>query len=322
MSTDSKRKPVKDSILNEVRKAVVGQDEVIELLLISLAAGGHSIIQGVPGLAKTLLVQALARSLDLEFRRIQFTPDMVPSDITGTEILDMGAGEKSFRFIEGPVFGNIILADEINRTPPKTQSALLEAMQEKRVTILGRTYSLPDPFYVFATQNPIEYEGTYPLPEAQLDRFLFHIEIGYPGEDEELAILDADPARVADIKPVVTRGGINTLIDDASRIPVSEKVRQYVLSLVRLSRPGLDAPAAVRDYVQWGAGPRAGQMLLRAAKAHALLNNSKIADKESVDRVFIPALRHRIILNYRAASDNAGVTGVLEAVKKHAEAML
>jgi len=312
-----------ESLKKEIHKAIVGQDNVIEMLLVTIIAGGHALIEGVPGLAKTLLINSLARTLSLSFNRIQFTPDLVPSDITGTEILDFNRDSgKDFRFVKGPIFSNILLADEINRTPPKTQSALLQAMQEKRVTILGRTYDIEEPFYVFATQNPIEYEGTYPLPEAQLDRFLLYIDINYPAEKEELNIMETYPSAVESIKPVINRKEINEMIQSAEEIPVSDKVKKYILSITRNSRPQSAASSIVKKFVEWGAGPRASQMVLRAAKAHAKLYNKKIVDKEDVDSVLVPALKHRIILNFNAISEGITAVDVLSELKKEAEVHL
>ena len=225
-------------IRSEISKAVVGQDDIVELLLTTVFAGGHAILEGVPGLAKTLLINSLAKTLDLSFNRIQFTPDLIPSDVTGTEIIDLArSGEKSFRFMKGPVFSNILLADEINRTPPKTQSALLQAMQERKITVLGNTYELPEPFFVFATQNPIEYEGTYPLPEAQLDRFLLLIRIGYPGEKEEMEIVGSDSADLEKIKTVLDAKEIRKIIGAVAELPVSDKVKKYAVGIARHTRP-------------------------------------------------------------------------------------
>ncbi len=309
-----------DNIKREIRKTIVGQDSIIDLLLITVIAGGHALLEGVPGLAKTLLINSLARTLDLSFNRIQFTPDLVPSDIIGTEIIDFSQkGSKDFQFVKGALFAHIVLADEINRTPPKTQSALLQAMQEKQVTVLGKTYPLELPFFVFATQNPIEYEGTYPLPEAQLDRFLLHIDIGYPDEREEMKIIDSKPSNIENIVPVIDRKGILGMMDKAEKIPVSDKVKNYIITLTRNSRPDSTEFDFIKKYVEWGAGPRASQMLLRAAKAHAYLNNKKIADKEDVDFVLIPGLKHRIILSYNTMAEGISVRTILEDLKKSVE---
>ena len=317
-STESLVRRIRD----EVAKTVVGQEETFRLLLVTLLARGHAILEGVPGLAKTLLVHSLAKALDLPWGRIQFTPDMVPSDITGTEVLESTEGVREFRFVKGPVFTHILLADEINRTPPKTQSALLEAMQERHVTVLGRTHAIPDPFFVFATQNPLEQEGTYPLPEAQLDRFLLHIAMGYPSRSEELSILDADPGRVEGIRPVVSREELLEWISVSENLPVADKLKEYVLALVRGTRPGETALPEVNASVKWGAGPRASQMLLRAAKAWAILEGKALLDKESVDAVVLPVLRHRIILNYGARADGKTPETVVSAVQRSVEAAL
>ena len=311
------------AVRGELKKVIVGQEHAVELMFISMLAGGHSIIEGVPGLAKTLIINSLARTLDLTFNRIQFTPDMVPSDITGTEILAAGGKEgKNFRFIKGPVFSNIVLADEINRTPPKTQSALLQAMQERQVTILGETYELPDPFFVMATQNPIEYEGTYPLPEAQLDRFLLFIYIDYPSREDEMKIIDADSAKIAGIKPVIDAKELKHLMETVRGIQVSDKVKEYALELVRGTRPAESKHGFVKNYVEWGAGPRASQMLVRAAQAHAAIVSKKMVDKEDIDSVLVPVLKHRIIMNYNAVSERLDAAALIGEVRKKVEAVL
>jgi MoxR-like ATPase len=291
----------------EIAKVIIGQDEVVEQLLTSLLARGHVLLVGVPGLAKTLLVSTVARILSLSFRRIQFTPDMMPSDITGTDILqdDPETGRRRFAFIAGPVFANMILADEINRTPPKTQAALLEAMQERHVTAGGQTYPLPDPFFVLATQNPIEQEGTYPLPEAQLDRFMLNVRVPYPTADEELEILrrtTGDPGP----EPTVTlsAAAILALQNLVRRVPVAEHVFVYARDLVRASRPNQpEATAMVRKCVSWGAGPRAGQSLILTAKARALLQGRFHAGIDDVRRVAHPVLRHRIVTTFHAEAE-------------------
>lgn len=307
-----------DKIKSAVHQTVVGQDDVIELLLVTVAANGHALIEGVPGLAKTLLINTLARTLDLSFNRVQFTPDLVPSDITGTEIIETAKGsDRNFRFIPGPVFSNIVLADEINRTPPKTQSALLQAMQEQKVTVLGSTYNLPNPFFVFATQNPIEYEGTYALPEAQLDRFLLHINMAYPDEAHEMQIIDSDPAGLDLVKPVVSKDELTDICASAKAVPVSDKVKGYAVSILRNTRPESTSLDIVKQYVRWGAGPRATQMLVRAAQAHAFIRSRKAVEKEDIDQMTVPVLSHRIILNYQSISDGMTVLKLIQAVQKH-----
>jgi MoxR-like ATPase len=306
----------------EIAKVIVGQEAVVEQLLTSLFARGHVLLVGVPGLAKTLLVSTVARILSLSFRRIQFTPDMMPSDITGTDILqdDPETGRRRFAFIHGPVFANIILADEINRTPPKTQAALLEAMQERHVTAGGRTYTLPEPFFVLATQNPIEQEGTYPLPEAQLDRFMLNVRVPYPDADEELEILRATTGDAAP-EPAVTLSAeqILALQHLVRRVPVAEHVFMYARDLVRASRPGQsEATEFVRRHVSWGAGPRAGQSLILCAKARALLEGRVHATVADVRHVAPPVLRHRIVTTFHAEAEgidpDAVVAHLLEAI--------
>ena len=294
----------------EVGKRIVGQEPVVEEILMAIVAGGHALLVGVPGLAKTLLIRSVAEALRLDFRRIQFTPDLVPSDITGTEIMeeDTATGSRSFRFVRGPIFANIVLADEINRAPPRTQAALLEAMQEHRVTAAGQTMRLPEPFFVLATQNPIEQEGTYPLPEAQLDRFLFDVRIGYPSAQEELAILRATTGteRTA-LEPVLDGAQAVALQRLAREVPAADPALEYASSLVRATRPdGGTAPELVKRYVRWGAGPRAGQALILGAKAHALLAGRFAVGPEDIRRVAHPVLRHRVLPNFAAEAE--GVT--------------
>ncbi len=299
-------KQARASIVAELRKVIVGHEEVVEQLLTALFANGHCLLVGVPGLAKTLLVSTVARALDLEFSRIQFTPDLMPSDITGTEILeeDSSTGRRSFKFIRGPIFANVLLADEINRTPPKTQAALLQAMQEYRVTAGGETHSLSLPFFVLATQNPIEFEGTYPLPEAQLDRFMFHVSVSYPSDEEEQRIVaTTTSAYEADVQRVLGRDRILELQKLVRRIPVSEHVVRYAVHLTRASRPGPDCAAFVRDWVSWGAGPRAAQYLVLGAKARAALHGRPTPSEDDVRAVVRPVLRHRIIPNFTAEAD-------------------
>ena len=300
----------KKDILKQLHKVIVGQDSVIEELLIALFSRGHCLIEGVPGLAKTLLVDSLSKILDLEFRRIQFTPDLMPSDITGTDVIEEEANSKTrcFRYIQGPIFANIVLADEINRTPPKTQSALLQAMQEYHVTASGKSYPLPLPFYVLATQNPIEQEGTYPLPEAQLDRFFFKILINYPDREEEIEIVKSTTAfqEIALFK-VLNSKEIIKLQDIVRKVPVSDHVVEYAVSLVAATRPKSDkAPASVKDLVQWGAGPRASQCLILGSKARAVLQGRLTASVEDVKALAFPVLRHRLVLSFQAEAE--GVT--------------
>jgi len=301
-------------ILTELRKVIVGQDVVVEQLLTVLFANGHCLIVGVPGLAKTLLVSTLATILDLQFSRIQFTPDLMPSDITGTEILEeeAGTGHRSFKFIHGPIFANVVLADEINRTPPKTQAALLQAMQEYRVTAGGTTYPLSLPFFVLATQNPIEFEGTYPLPEAQLDRFMFHISVGYPSDVEEERIVtnttsayEAHPNKVLSVERIID---LQRLV---RRIPVSEHVVRYAVRLARASRPGENAAPFIKDWVSWGAGPRAAQYLVLGAKARAALAGRPTPSADDVKAVAPAVLRHRIIPNFTAEADGISTLDII-----------
>ena len=291
----------------EVGKRIVGQGEIVDEVLITLLAGGHALLIGVPGLAKTLLIRTVAEAMHLDFRRIQFTPDLVPSDITGTELLeeDAATGHRTFRFVRGPIFGNIILADEINRAPPRTQAALLEAMQEHRVTAAGETMKLPQPFFVLATQNPIEQEGTYPLPEAQLDRFLLAIRITYPGLEDEISILRATTGReTAGPESVVGAAQVLALQGMVRDVMVSEPLLRYVAELVRATRPGEEhLPARIRKYVRWGAGPRAGQALVLGAKAWALLHGRVAVSPADVRRVALPVLRHRILPNFAAEAE-------------------
>jgi MoxR-like ATPase len=299
-------KAARESILVQLRKVIVGQDEVVEQLLTVLFANGHCLLVGVPGLAKTLLVSTLASILDLKFNRIQFTPDLMPSDITGTEILedDPATGRRAFKFIHGPVFANMILADEINRTPPKTQAALLQAMQEYRVTAGGVTYPLSLPFFVLATQNPIEFEGTYPLPEAQLDRFMFHISVDYPSDlEEERIVTNTTSAYEAKPDTVLSTAQILDLQKLVRRIPVSEHVVRYAVRLSRASRPGPESRDFVRDWVSWGAGPRAAQYLVLGAKARSALHGRPTPGMEDVRAVARAVLRHRIIPNFNAEAD-------------------
>ena len=307
----------KKNVVGEIQKVIVGQNEVIEDLLIALFSKGHCLFVGVPGLAKTLLVSTLAKVLNLEFSRIQFTPDLMPSDITGTDILheDAASGKRSFQFIKGPIFSNIILADEINRTPPKTQAALLQAMQEKQVTVGGNTYPLNPPFLVFATQNPIEHEGTYPLPEAQLDRFMFIINVAYPSKEEEIKIaLSTTSGQLPDLKSVINADQVLQFQDLVPRVPVSEHVARYAVELVQNTRPQLNGNGLnfVKEWVDWGAGPRASQYLILGAKAKALMDNRVATTIDDVKAVTRQVLEHRIILNFKAEAENIKVTDVIE----------
>ncbi len=291
----------------EIAKVIVGQDEVVNQILISIFSGGHSLLIGVPGLAKTLMVNTIAQALGLDFKRIQFTPDLMPSDILGSEILDE---DRHFKFIKGPVFANIILADEINRTPPKTQAALLEAMQERSVTVAGHHYKLDLPYFVLATQNPIEQEGTYPLPEAQLDRFMFAINLDYPTFDEEVQVVKTTTNDdFAEVNSLFTAEEIIDFQHLIRRIPVADNVIEYAVSLVSKTRPDSDAATdLVKNYIDWGAGPRASQNLILAAKTHAAINGKFSPDIEDVQAVSMSILRHRIIKNYKAEAE--GITEV------------
>ena len=302
---------------NALAQAVVGQQAVVEQLLIGLLAGGHCLLEGAPGLGKTLLVRSLGQALELQFRRVQFTPDLMPSDILGTELLeeDHGTGHRHFRFQPGPVFTNLLLADELNRTPPKTQAALLEAMQERTVSYAGTTYSLPSPFFVLATQNPIEQAGTYPLPEAQLDRFLLHVRVDYPSETEERDILlHTTGTRSAAVPKVMDAESVVALQQQVREVHVSEDVLSWINRLVRSSRPGPGAPEAVRQWVKWGAGPRAGQSLVLAAKARALLQGRFAATREDVAALAAPVMRHRILLSFAAEAEQKQTDDVIEAL--------
>ena len=291
------------ALKKEIAKVIVGQEKVIDQILLSIYTGGHSLLIGVPGLAKTLMVNTIAQTLGLDFKRIQFTPDLMPSDILGSEILDQN---RNFKFIKGPVFANIILADEINRTPPKTQAALLEAMQERAVTITGKQYKLTLPYFVLATQNPIEQEGTYPLPEAQLDRFMFAIELKYPSVDEEIEVVKTttnDETPTLDV--LFSADEILQVQHLIRRIPVADNVVDYAVRLVNSTRPGLESsPDLVRQYLDWGAGPRASQYLILGAKAHAAVNGKFSPDIEDVKAVAYGILRHRIIKNYKAEAES------------------
>jgi MoxR-like ATPase len=302
-----------------VAQRIVGQEDVVDGILTAVLAGGHALLIGVPGLAKTLMVQAVAEALDLSFNRVQFTPDLMPSDITGTDIIeeDLTTGKRGFRFVKGPIFANVVLADEINRTPPKTQAALLQAMQEHQVTAAGTTYRLPDPFFVLATQNPIEQEGTYPLPEAQLDRFMFELRVNYPSRTEEEAIVEqtTGTSRVS-LHPVLDAASVLAMQALVRRIPVSRGLIRAAVSLVRMTRPGdADAPSFIKEYVEWGAGPRASQYLVLGAKARAAIAGRPMADLEDVRAVAASVLRHRIVTNFAAeAADRTSEHLVRELV--------
>ena len=307
----------KSRIVNEIRKVIIGQDEVLEDLLVALFCKGHCLFVGVPGLAKTLLVKTLARVLNLSFSRIQFTPDLMPSDITGTDILyeDQTTNKREFRFIKGPIFSNIVLADEINRTPPKTQAALLQAMQEQQITVGGNTYELDQPFLVFATQNPIEHEGTYPLPEAQLDRFMFIINVAYPTLKQEVEIATTTTSGVRpEMDMVLNAKQVQEFQQLVPSVPVSKHVAEYAVRLAQSSRPNKNGttPDFINEWVDWGAGPRASQYLLMGAKARALMDNRVAATIEDVKRVSRQVLEHRIILNFKAEAESITTNDIIE----------
>jgi MoxR-like ATPase len=295
------------ALKNEIQKIIVGQDDVLDEMLIALMAGGHCLLEGVPGLAKTLMVRTISQALDLSFRRIQFTPDLMPTDIIGTEILeeDHTTGKRFFKFNKGPLFANIILADEINRTPPKTQSALLEAMQEFEVTYAGQTYPLQKPFFILATQNPIEQAGTYPLPEAQLDRFLLYIKIDYPSAKEENEILTSTTGtQRTNINPVLNAGEIQHLQSLVREVTINETLVQYVSDIIRATRPANTTISYIKDWVRWGAGPRAGQALILTAKARALFKGRYAVLMEDLQAMAYPVLRHRVLMNFKAEAEN------------------
>ncbi|KAB5487550.1 AAA family ATPase [Flagellimonas hadalis] len=304
------------ALKKEIGKVIIGQEETVSQLLITFLAGGHALLEGVPGLAKTLMIRTLANAIDLKFKRIQFTPDLMPSDIIGTEILeeDHTTGKKFFKFNKGPIFSNIILADEINRTPPKTQAALLEAMQEFEVTYGDKTYSLDRPFFILATQNPIEQSGTFVLPEAQQDRFLLYIKIGYPTETEETEILKATTGRVkVELNKVITGEDIIRLQQLVRDVSISDGLIKYVSDVIRATRPDTTPIDYVKDWVDWGAGPRAGQAMILTAKAHALLEGRLAVSLEDLKSVAVPVLRHRVLVNFRAEAE--GITS--DAVTRH-----
>ncbi|MDZ4716508.1 MAG: MoxR family ATPase [Cytophagales bacterium] len=294
----------------EISRVIIGQDEVVRLVLTGIFCQGHSLLVGVPGLAKTLLVQTIANVLDLQFKRIQFTPDLMPSDIIGAETMDK---ERNFQFVKGPIFGNIILADEINRTPPKTQAALLESMQEYAVTIAGQRYELPRPFFVLATQNPIEQEGTYPLPEAQLDRFMFNIFLDYPTYKQELDIVKMTTADdTVAVSKVLSAKDIQYFQHLVRRVPIADNVVEYAVKLSHLSRPGRDGSAIANDYLEWGAGPRASQFLVLGAKCNALLEGRYSPDIDDIKAVADAVLRHRMVRNFKAEAEGITVDGIIE----------
>ena len=307
-------------VTTELGHIIVGQQEVIEQLLIAILARGHCLLEGVPGLAKTLMVRGLSQVMDLTFRRIQFTPDLMPADIMGTEVIneDPVTGRRSMNFLPGPLFAQMILADEINRTPPKTQSALLEAMQEHSVTIGGKTYPLPEPFFVLATQNPIEQEGTYPLPEAQRDRFLFHVKVAYPLREQEREIVTRTTSAFESVaKPVITGAEIIACQSLVRKVPVPDHVMDFVLDLVRCTRPHeADAPAFVKELVEWGAGPRASQFLVLAGKVRAILQGRFHVTLDDIEAVALPILRHRLIPTFNAEAEGVNADAIVQRVLK------
>jgi MoxR-like ATPase len=312
---------VREAIVKQVREVIVGQEEVLDQVLIALFVGGHCLMTGMPGTAKTLMVRTIADALGLQFRRIQFTPDLMPSDITGTDIIeeDLSTGHRKWTFVEGPIFGNILLADEINRTPPKTQSALLEAMQEHSCTVRGQLYKLPEPFFVLATQNPIELEGTYPLPEAQLDRFLFNAILGYLSSEDELKVVDMTTAtRVVKIESVTSAAELLDFQQLVRMVPIAETLARYVVSLVRATRPKSEsAPDFVKKYVNYGGSTRAAQFIVLAAKARALSRKRYHVTYDDISSIAVPVLRHRILLNYHADSDQIDTDEILYRLIAH-----
>lgn len=308
------------SLKEEISKVVVGQHDVVDQVIITFLAGGHALIEGVPGLAKTLLIKTLSDAIDADYHRIQFTPDLMPSDIVGTEVLeeDHVTGKKVFVFNKGPVFSNILLADEINRTPPKTQAALLEAMQEREVTYAGKTYSMKKPFFILATQNPVEQAGTFPLPEAQLDRFLLYINISYPTEQEEREILKITTSTErAQIAPVISAEEIVKLQSLVREIHISDDLIEYVNKIVRATRPNSTTVDFVKGAVQWGAGPRAGQAMILTAKARAVIHSRLSVTKSDIDEVAYPVLRHRILMNYKAMAEGTTADDVTKYLLQH-----
>ena len=312
---------IKESFFKEIGRVIIGQQKILEHLLIALLSQGHTLLVGVPGLAKTLIIKTLSDILDLSFKRIQFTPDLMPSDITGTELIDIdnNTGQRSFRFFKGPVFANIVLADEINRTPPKTQSALLEAMQEHKVTAGGKSYDLDEPFFVLATQNPIEQEGTYPLPEAQLDRFMFNLNIEYPSSEEEISIVRGTTSSdETKLKPIITKSEISLLQDLIRRVPSSDNVVEYAVKLSASTRPQSElAPDFIKKTVDWGAGPRASQYLVLGAKAKAVLDGRPSPNISDVKSLAAPILRHRVLPNFNAEADGLKVENIIDQLIDH-----
>jgi len=310
---------IRRELLSEIHNRVVGQEEVLDHLLIALACDSHAILVGVPGLAKTRMVRSLARIMDLDFNRIQFTPDLMPSDITGTDILQEGENGRHFQFRKGPIFSDILLADEINRTPPKTQSALLQAMEEREITAGGQTYQLSSPFFVLATQNPIEQEGTYPLPEAQLDRFMFYLYVSYPDEDEESDVVNmttGEPEQ--DLESVLTRETLLDLQEAVRLVPADQSIVDDTVRLVRSTRPDQQqSPEFVSDWIRWGAGPRASQFLILAGKAKALLDGRQFVSKEDIRSLAHPILRHRIVRSFNAESDEISSDDIIDQLLEH-----
>lgn len=306
----------RDRLLGELRKVIIGQDKVIEELMMVLFAGGHCLLSGAPGLAKTLLIRTLVQIVNLEFKRVQFTPDLMPSDLTGTEIIDQdrSTGRRELRFIKGPIFTNVLLADEINRTPPKTQAALLESMEEKQVSVAGVTHKLSRPFYVFATQNPIELEGTYPLPEAQMDRFMFKLQVDYLSEDDELEVINRTTSREKiEVEPIFNARDMVALAQIVRDVPVAEPIARYAVRLAQMSRPSNPAaPDFVKKWVNWGAGTRASQYLILGGKARALIQGRLHVSFDDIRAVALPALRHRILPNFQADADHVGVEQIIE----------
>ncbi len=307
--------------LNEqIARRIVGQRDVVDNLIAAMLSGGHALLVGVPGLAKTLLVQTVSQALDLQFSRVQFTPDLMPSDITGTEIMeeDHSTGRRFFKFVQGPVFANIVLADEINRAPPKTQAALLQAMQEHAVTAAGKTHKLPEPFFVLATQNPIEQEGTYPLPEAQLDRFMVQLTVGYPSrEEEERIVLETTSDREVEVKPVLSGTQLSELLHLVRRLPAAPSIVSYAVKLARSTRPdSAEASPTVKKYVSWGAGPRASQYLILGAKARAAMDGRSMPDMDDVHAMALPVLGHRVVLNFQADAEGITSTSLIQGLDK------
>ena len=305
----------RQTFLEEIGRTIIGQSDILDHILIALICKGHTLLVGVPGLAKTLMIKSMAELLDVNFSRIQFTPDLMPSDITGTEVIeeDLNTGKRNFRFFKGPIFGNIILADEINRTPPKTQAALLEAMQEHRVTTAGTSYILEEPFFVLATQNPIEQEGTYPLPEAQLDRFMFNIKIDYPSRSEEIDIVKTTTTGSEPVlKKVISRDDLIAFQELVRRVPVADNVIEFAVDLVSATRPvNENSPDFIKEWIEWGAGPRASQYLVLGAKAKAILDGRPTPDISDIKAMVLPVLRHRILTNFTAEADGLSTDDIL-----------